>query len=260
MEKDTRVLAFVLAGGEGRRLAPLTRQLAKPAVPFHTSHRLIDFALSNLRNSGIRAIHVLMQYQPQSVLQHLMACWRCGSRIRTASSTRSSAGSAACLLSPAPRTPSTRTASRSSTFVRTWSPFSAPTISTGWTCGRWSTSTWHCGADVTVSALPVPLAEARSFGVIEAAADGRIRRFVEKPQRPRPMPGRPDHALASMGNYLFSPRVLLEALEATHAAGGTDFGGHLLPALVDSHRLMAYDFTTNRIDGLPGRLRRPLLA
>ena len=92
-KKLRRVLAFVLAGGEGRRLAPLTRHVAKPAVPFHTSHRLIDFALSNLRNSGIRAIHVLMQYQPQSVLQHLMAYWRCrpaGSG--RASSTRSSGG------------------------------------------------------------------------------------------------------------------------------------------------------------------------
>jgi glucose-1-phosphate adenylyltransferase len=107
------------------------------------------------------------------------------------------------------------------------------------------------GADVTVSALPVPLGEARSFGVLETDGDGRIRRFLEKPRNPLPMRGRPDRALASMGNYLFSPRVLLEALEATHAAGGTDFGGHLLPALVSSHRLMAYDFATNRIEGLP---------
>ena len=78
MEEPTRVLAFVLAGGEGRRLAPLTRHVAKPAIPFHYGHRLIDFALSNLRNSGIRAIHVLMQYQSHSVLRHLMAAWGCG--------------------------------------------------------------------------------------------------------------------------------------------------------------------------------------
>ncbi len=251
MEKSTRVLAFVLAGGEGRRLAPLTRHTAKPAVSFHTSHRLIDFALSNLRNSGIRAIHVLMQYQPQSVLQHLMACWRCGKPdpdgfinpiLGGVGGLPAFAGTADAVY-------------QNRQLIIDFCPdvvaiFSADHI---YRMDVRQMVAYHlaCGADVTVSALPVPLEEARSFGVIEAAADGRIRRFVEKPQRPRPMPGRPDRAFASMGNYLFSPRVLLEALEATHAADGTDFGGHLLPALVDSHRLMAYDFTTNRIDGVP---------
>src|SRR5690606_32381826 len=75
MEKATRVLAFVLAGGEGRRLAPLTTHVAKPAAPFHARHRLVDFALSNLRNSGITDIEVLLQYQPQSLLQHLRRAW-----------------------------------------------------------------------------------------------------------------------------------------------------------------------------------------
>jgi glucose-1-phosphate adenylyltransferase len=251
MEKSTRVLAFVLAGGEGRRLAPLTRHTAKPAVPFHTSHRLIDFALSNLRNSGIRAIHVLMQYQPQSVLQHLMACWRCG-RPDPDGFINPILGGVGGL----PAFGGTADAVyQNRQQIIDFCPdvvaiFSADHI---YRMDVRQMIDYHlaCGADVTVAALPVPLEEARSFGVIEAAAGGRIRRFVEKPQRPRPMPGCPDRAFASMGNYLFSPRVLLEALEATHAAGGTDFGGHLLPTLVESHRLMAYDFTTNRIDGMP---------
>jgi glucose-1-phosphate adenylyltransferase len=251
METNTRVLAFVLAGGEGRRLAPLTRHVAKPAIPFHKSHRLIDFALSNLRNSGVRAIHVLMQYQPQSVLQHLIACWHCGRSdadgfvhpvIGGSSGVPAFAGTADAVYCNRQE-------------IIDFCPdvvavFSADHI---YRMDVRQMIDFHLasGADVTVSALPVPLAEARSFGVIEADTSGRIRRFAEKPPQPRPMPGRPDHAFASMGNYLFSPRVLLEALEATHAAGGTDFGGHLLPSLVDGHRLMAYDFTSNRIDGLP---------
>lgn len=251
MVKNTRVLAFVLAGGEGKRLAPLTRQVAKPAVPFHQDHRLIDFALSNLRNSGIRAIHVLMQYQPHSVLQHLMACWRCGRPdpdgfinpiIGGAGGIPAFTGTADAVY-------------QNRQQIIDFCPdvvaiFSADHI---YRMDVRQMVDFHLasGADVTVSALPVPLEQARSFGVIEAGADGRIRRFVEKPRQPRAMPGCPDRAFASMGNYLFSPRVLLEALEATHATGGSDFGGHLLPSLVESRRLMAYDFTTNRIEGLP---------
>ena len=251
MEKATRVLAFVLAGGEGRRLAPLTLNVAKPAIAFHDNHRLIDFALSNLRNSGVRAIHVLMQYQPHSVLQHLIASWRCN---------RPDAGG---FINPiiggvgdVPTFAGTADAVyQNRQQIIDFRPdvvaiFSADHI---YRMDVRQMVDFHLasGADVTVSALPVPLEQARSFGVIEADGDGRIRCFVEKPQQPRPMPRRPDHAFASMGNYLFSPRVLLDALEATRAAGGTDFGGHLLPALVGSHRLMAYDFTTNRIEGLP---------
>ena len=251
MEKATRVLAFVLAGGEGRRLAPLTRQVAKPAIPFHDNHRLIDFALSNLRNSGIGAIHVLMQYQPHSVLQHLMASWHCHRPDPQGFINPIIGG-----VGGVPRFAGTADAVyQNRQLIIDYRPdvvaiFSADHI---YRMDVRQMVDFHlaCGADATVSALPVPLEQASSFGIIEADGDGRIRRFAEKPQRPRAMRGRPDHAFASMGNYLFSPRVLLAALEATRTAGGTDFGGDLLPALVASHRLMAYDFTTNRIEGLP---------
>ena len=251
MEEPTRVLAFVLAGGEGRRLAPLTRHVAKPAIPFHYGHRLIDFALSNLRNSGIRAIHVLMQYQSHSVLRHLMAAWRCGPAGPDGFINPATGG-----LGGMPVFAGTADAVyRNRQEIIDFRPdvvaiFSADHI---YRMDVRQMIDFHLasGADVTVSAVPVPLAEATSFGVLETDDDSRIRRFAEKPRQPQPMSRRPDHAFASMGNYLFSPRVLLEALEATHAAGGTDFGGDLLPALVTSHRLMAYDFTCNRIPGLP---------
>jgi glucose-1-phosphate adenylyltransferase len=250
MEKSVRVLAFVLAGGEGKRLAPLTRHVAKPAIPFHTSHRLIDFALSNLRNSGIRNTHVLMQYQPQSVLQHLMSAWRDGRPdpdgfvnpiTGGANGIGRFAGTADAVY-------------RNIVEIIDFAPevvaiFSADHI---YRMDVRQMIDFHLqsGADATVSAVPVPLAEAHAFGVIEAGRDGRIKGFAEKPQQPLAMPNKPGYALASMGNYLFSPAVLLQALDATHSTGGTDFGSDLLPSLVDSHRLMAYDFTTNHIDGL----------
>jgi glucose-1-phosphate adenylyltransferase len=111
---------------------------------------------------------------------------------------------------------------------------------------------WHRDRDahVTVAALPVPLKEASSFGVIAADEDGRIRAFQEKPKDPQPMPGDPDMAYASMGNYVFDADVLLEALETAQKRGETDFGGHVLPRLLETHRLYAYDFATNRIPGL----------
>jgi glucose-1-phosphate adenylyltransferase len=248
--KSARVLAWVLAGGEGKRLAPLTRHIAKPAIPFHTDHRLIDFALSNLRNSGIRAIHVLMQYKPQSLLQHLISTWR-GHRLDPDDFVSPITGGVDGMTRFAGTADAVY---RNRHAILAFRPdvvaiFSADHV---YRMDVRQMIAFHLdsSADATVAALPVSLAEAQSFGVIDAGAGGRIRRFAEKPANPSPMPDRPDHALASMGNYLFSPQVLLEALESTHDAGGTDFGGNLLPSLVSSHRLMAYDFTTNLIEGL----------
>jgi glucose-1-phosphate adenylyltransferase len=105
-------------------------------------------------------------------------------------------------------------------------------------------------ADITVAALPVPLDQASAFGIIATDADGRVREFQEKPEHPSPMPSKPDRAYASMGNYLFSTRVLMEALKEIPQRGENDFAKHILPRLIDSHRLYAYDFGTNRVSGV----------
>ena len=105
-------------------------------------------------------------------------------------------------------------------------------------------------ADVTVSALPVPVKKASSFGVIGADADGRVEEFEEKPERPSPIPLKPDHAYASMGNYLFKPDVLIAGLRQANEQGEHDFGRHLLPRLARTHRTYAYDFATNRVPGV----------
>jgi glucose-1-phosphate adenylyltransferase len=250
MKKAAEVLAIVLAGGEGRRLAPLTRQTAKPAVPFHTDLRLIDFALSNLYNSGVGRVKVLMQYQPDSVLQHLRERW-CGpwstSRC-TVDPVVGGEGELARFAGTADAVYQVRHAIREARpdVVAVFSADHVYRMDVRPMVERHLQS----GADATVSAIPVPCEAARAFGVMEVDRTGRIRRFAEKPAQPSPMPGRPGFALASMGNYLFEPRFLLQALEACHAEGGTDFGNHLLPALVLSHRLMAYDFTQDAIDGL----------
>lgn len=253
MRKSIRVLAFVLAGGEGKRLAPLTRHTAKPAVPFHSHHRLIDFALSNLRNSGIHAIHVLLQYQPQSLLEHLSQAWpsrRDGLGgflepvVGGAGGADWYAGTADAVY---------RNRGRIVDFgpdvVAIFSSDHVYRMDIRQMIG------FHlaCAADATIAAMPVTVAAAHGFGVIEADEDGPIGGFAEKPAVPATMPGRPGFALASMGNYVFSADVLLDALEATHAAGGTDFGCDLLPSLVRSHRLLAYDFETNAVAGVqPG--------
>lgn len=247
MEKATRVLAFVLAGGEGRRLAPLTTHVAKPAAPFHARHRLVDFALSNLRNSGIADIEVLLQYQPHSLLQHLRRAWdadRPGADVRIATSVGGLGG-----LPPyrgtadAVRCHRDRIAAFAPDLVAIFSADHVYRMDVR----EMIANHLATGADVSIAAIPVPSPEAHAFGVLCVDADGRVRRFEEKPARPAEIPGRPGVSLVSMGNYLFRPRVLLDALEATHAAGGTDFGRDLLPRLVQTHRLMAYDFGTNRL-------------
>jgi glucose-1-phosphate adenylyltransferase len=104
-------------------------------------------------------------------------------------------------------------------------------------------------ADVTVAALPVPLDEARAFGVIGTDSDGRVREFQEKPAHPAPMPSDPTRAYASMGNYLFNAKVMVDALKAANRRGEHDFGQHVLPNLKETHRLFAYDFASNKVPG-----------
>ncbi len=248
--KQPKILAFVMAGGEGSRLQPLTVDNSKPSLPFGSRYRIVDFVLSNLLNSGIQAIYMLVQYKSQSLIEHVRKAW---------------------VVSPM----------RNEEFV-TVVP---PQMMRG---GDWFQGTADAvyqninliqlhdpdlvvvfgadhiyrmdiqqmvdfhherAADVTVAALPVPLADARGFGVIAADHAGRVNEFQEKPANPAPMPSDPTRAYASMGNYLFDAKVLVQALKEANQRGEHDFGQNILPKLKETHRLFAYDFSTNKVPG-----------
>ncbi|MEJ2644191.1 MAG: glucose-1-phosphate adenylyltransferase [Gammaproteobacteria bacterium] len=249
--QSEKVIAFVMAGGAGSRLHPLTAERCKPAVPFGGRYRLVDFVLSNLVNSGIRSIYLLVQYKPQSLIEHTRKAWvvsplfpdqfvtvvppqmdERGGMFR---------GTADAVY-------------QSLQLIDLYKPdlvavFGADHI---YRMDVRQMMWFHREhrADVSVAALPVPIDEASSFGIIDTDADGRIREFQEKPERPKPMPDDPTRAFVSMGNYLFSTDVLAQALLDAHARGETDFGHHVLPRLLSSHRLFAYDFSTNEVPGI----------
>ena len=242
---------MVLAGGKGSRLSPLTCHRAKPAVPFGGRYRIIDFALSNLVNSGYRKIYLLTQFMASSLIKHLSQNWhmaRFGSFIEVV---------------PAQMRRG-----------RTWYKGTADSVFQNLNLiqgGRYSAVTilggdhiylmdfsqmedWHRAmkADLTISAYPVPIEEAHKFGVLQCDSDGRVVGFQEKPSDPTPLPGHPNTALVSMGNYIFSADVLIEALraDAESLTSSHDFGKDLIPNLLASgHRIHSYDFCTNQIPG-----------
>ena len=244
---DARILAFVLAGGEGRRLRPLTENCAKPAVELGHGFRIIDFVLANLVNSRVSPIYLLAQYKPAPLIEHVARVWR-PALVRRG-----------CLLTPViPHDPYKGTADavhRNLALLAEHEPdvvavFAADHV---YRMDVRQMVDFHRdrAPDVTVAAMPVAIAEARRFGVIQADAVGRIERFEEKPGEPAPIPGDPDHAYASMGNYLFDPIALFDLLEETAGRGGADFGRDVLPHAVRSGaRVCAYDFSTNRVPGL----------
>jgi len=247
---EPRVLAMVLAGGEGRRLAPLTAERSKPAVPFGGRYRLVDFVLSNLFNSGVESVYLLVQYKSQSLIEHVARAW---------SMTGPTSQRFVSVVPPQMRLGAdwfqgtADAVHQNIHLIEQHAPalvavFGADHV---YRMDLRQMIAFHrdSGADVSVAALPVPRAQASNFGVIDADAGGRIRRFLEKPAEPPGMPGDENRAYASMGNYLFDTRVLIDALRAAHARGEHDFGRHLLPRLVATHAVHAYDFTHNRIPG-----------
>jgi glucose-1-phosphate adenylyltransferase len=243
-------MAFVMAGGEGSRLHPLTRERCKPAVPFGSRYRIVDFVLSNLVNSDIRSIYLLVQYRPQSLIEHIRKAW-----------TISTLFSEQFVTVVPPQMTRERTlfggtadaVYQSLNLMEMHRPdlvavFGADHI---YRMDVRQMVRFHCenDADATVAALPVPLDQASNFGIIETDARGRISAFLEKPKQARPMPGDPQRAFASMGNYLFNADLLRAILEEAHQRGETDFGHHVLPRLAQSHRVFAYDFSTNVVPG-----------
>jgi len=246
-----KIVALVLAGGEGTRLYPLTADHAKPALPFANGYRICDFVLSNLVNSGISTIYVLAQYKPESLMKHIQTAW--------APWFDQTEGLIKVLL-PRANTLEARFKGTADAvyqyldIVQAHAPdivavFAADHV---YRMDIRQMIDFHRtrNAAITVSALAVPLEAARSFGVLKTAADGRVIDFREKPKQPSAIPGDPRHAYASMGNYLFEPAVLERELLEARERGEVDFGRDVLPRACRSERIYAYDFGENRVPGV----------
>jgi glucose-1-phosphate adenylyltransferase len=249
------VLGMVLAGGEGKRLAPLTFDRAKPAVPFGGLYRLIDFVLSNLVNSELHRIVVLTQYKSHSLNRHISTNWRMSSlmgdyvtpvpaQMRTGK--KWFAGSADAIY-------------QSLNLVYDESPsyvvvFGADHV---YRMDARQMIEQHVmsGAGVTVAALRVPREYSSAFGVISTTDGRRVDEFLEKPEDPPGLPDDPDCVLASMGNYVFTTSVLVDAVkrDAANDDSNHDVGGDVIPALVAAGEAELYDFGTNIVPGATAR-------
>jgi glucose-1-phosphate adenylyltransferase len=246
-----KILALVLAGGEGSRLRPLTENHAKPALPFVNGYRIVDFVLSNLINSGITSIYVLAQYKPRSLIEHIRSAWApaLGGPGRFVNVVLPEAG--------VTRGPFLGTADAVHKNLHLCARH-APDLVAVFVADhvyrmdvrQMVEAHVKSKADASVAAIPVPIEWASHFGIIATHADGRIREFQEKPTRPVPIPERPGHAYASMGNYLFEPGLLAALLEQAARRGETDFGRHILPRAIRTHRVFAYNFAGNRVPGI----------
>ena len=246
-----KTLSIVLAGGEGKRLQPLTLDRAKPAVPFAGHYRLIDFALSNLANGGYRKIVVLTQYKSHSLDVHISRTWRMSTMLG------SYVTSVPAQMRKGPRwfLGSADAIFQNMNIIDDEDPdfvfvFGADHIY--WMDPRQLLDQHIAsGAGVTVAALRVPVEEANQFGVIEPGAETKIADFREKPTEVVGMPSDPSKVLASMGNYIFNRSVLEEVIRTDAEDDGSvhDVGGNLIPALVKSGDAHFYDFTTNLVPG-----------
>lgn len=247
-----RILALVLAGGEGVRLHPLTVYQAKPAVPFALGYRIVDFVIGNLVNSRVSTIYLLAQYKPQTLIDHVYSVWQpqvraCGFSIDVVLPEQFAPGGSFLGTADAVR--------RCLHLVDRHNPdvvavFAADHV---YRMDVRQMAGYHLArrADVTVAGIPVPLAQASSFGIMATDQDGRLQQFVEKPTHAEPIPGRPDVAYASMGNYLFKPDVLIDLLSNSARSAAIDFGKDVLPALVASElKVLAYDFARNQLPGI----------
>jgi glucose-1-phosphate adenylyltransferase len=252
MARYPEVLGIVLAGGEGKRLMPLTADRAKPAVPFGGSYRLVDFVLSNLVNSDFRKIAVLTQYKSHSLDRHITTTWRLSALLGN-------------FITPVPAqqrlgprwyTGSADAILQNFNLIQDEGPehvlvFGADHV---YRMDPAQMLDQHLatGAGITIAAIRVPRTSASEFGVIELAADGvTIKGFHEKPSDPPAIPGDPDHAFVSMGNYIFKRSVMEDALQsdAQDSNSRHDLGAHIIPMLTEAGLAKAYDFSKNQVPG-----------
>ncbi len=255
MRNQPQVLGIVLAGGEGKRLYPLTADRAKPAVPFGGAYRLIDFVLSNLVNAGYTRLCVLTQYKSHSLDRHISQHWRMS-------------GFTGEYITPVPAqqrmgprwyTGSADAIYQSLNLVYDEEPeyivvFGADHVY------RMDPSQMveahiASGAAATVAGIRVPREEASAFGCIDSDESGRITRFLEKPKDPPGTPDDPTMTFASMGNYVFTTSALLEAIkiDAADADSDHDMGGDIIPWFVDRNEAHVYDFKDNEVPGATER-------
>src|SRR5262245_3706063 len=242
---SSETLTLLLAGGVGSRLHPLTADRAKPAVPFGGRYRIIDFTLTNCLHSGLRRVLVLTQYKSHSLQKHLRDGWsifnpECGEFITP--------------VPPQMRTGNTwyigtGDAIYQNLYLVERSGARYVLILSGDHIYRMDYAAlldFHqeIGAELTISCMKVPIHEAQAFGVMSIDEQSRINPFTEKPANPEAMPGEPDMALASMGIYVFDQELLCEMLRADHEREDSihDFGRDIIPSMIGTHRVHAYEF------------------
>ena len=247
-------LVMILAGGEGKRLHPLTQDRAKPAVPFGGRYRIIDFVLNNFINSGFYKIKVLTQYKSDSLNKHITRGWALSPFLNQYVD----------LVPAQMRTGGTWYQGTADAVFQ--NAFHIKDEDPDYVCVfggdhiykmdvrqmlRFHKSNY---ADLTISAIPIPIVDAHEFGIIEVDDNWRLTGFVEKPQTPpKPMPNRPDMCLASMGNYIFNKEILLNALEEDSKIEGSnhDFGKNVIPMLLNQgKRVYIYNFSDNDFPGM----------
>jgi glucose-1-phosphate adenylyltransferase len=247
-----RILAFVMAGGQGERLQPLTRHRAKPAVPFGGCFRVIDFVLSNLVNSGITSIYILTQYKAQPVIAHVQRGW-----VHRVSGQKNFIQVVPAQMQMGSNwyRGTADSVYQNMNLIRQFAPdavlvFGADHV---YKMNIRQMVEFHldCRAEATVSCLPVPRTQGSAFGIIAVNERSQVREFVEKPVDPPAIPGSPERCLASMGNYVFTPKTLMESLRTCAKATETshDFGRDIIPTLSDAGVVYAYNFAQNRVPG-----------
>jgi glucose-1-phosphate adenylyltransferase len=243
---------MIMAGGKGERLHPLTRDRSKPAVPFGGRHRIVDFVLSNFVNSEMLSLYILVQYKSQSLIEHVRLAWR---------TTGIVPDYFVAVVPPQMRTGPAwyrGTADAVLQNLNLIDDFNPDVVAIFGSdhiyrmdVNQMLAFHLEAGADVTVAARPVPAAEAGHFGVLGVDRNQRVTEFQEKPVRPSVIPDDPERVLASMGNYLFKRPVLVAALlDDARRSTDHDFGRSIVPELVPSRRVFAYDFQGNEVAGV----------